>query len=38
MELMAERGKPASVFMNLNRPDGLEVYDRNLERFNKLGY
>ena len=38
MELMAERGKPASVFMSLNRPDGREVYDRNLERFNKLGY
>lgn len=38
MELMAGRGKPASVFMSLNRADGREVHDRNLERFNKLGY
>lgn len=38
MELMAGRGQPASVFMSLNRPGGQEVYDRNRERFQKLGY
>jgi len=38
MELMAERGHPASVFMSVNRPGGREVYNRNRERFQKLGY
>jgi len=38
MELMAERGRPASAFMSVNRPGGQEVYDRNRERFQKLGY
>ncbi|NLF84912.1 MAG: sugar isomerase domain-containing protein, partial [Lentisphaerae bacterium] len=38
MEIMAERGHPASVFMSVNRPGGREIYDRNRERFQKLGY
>ena len=38
MELMAERGHPASVFMSVNRPGGWEVYNRNRERFQKLGF
>jgi uncharacterized phosphosugar-binding protein len=38
LELMAARGTPASVFMSVNRPDGQAVYDRNKERYNKLGY
>lgn len=38
MELMATRGQPASVFMSVNRPGGWDEYNRNRERFQKLGY
>jgi uncharacterized phosphosugar-binding protein len=38
MEIMAARGQPASAFMSVNHPGGREVYDKNRERFQKLGY
>ncbi len=38
LEKMAARGTPASVFMSVNRPDGQAIYDKNRERYNKLGY
>lgn len=38
MEIMAERGHPASVFMSVNRPGGRAIYDQNRGRFQKLGY
>jgi uncharacterized phosphosugar-binding protein len=38
LEKMAARGTPASVFMSVNRPDGQAVYDKNKERYQKLGY
>jgi uncharacterized phosphosugar-binding protein len=38
LEVMAERGKPASVFKSINRPDGKAAYDLNKDRYNKLGY
>lgn len=38
MEKMAARGTPASVFMSVNREGGQAVYDKNRERYQKLGY
>ena len=38
LEKMAARGTPASVFMSVNREGGQAVYDRNKERYQKLGY
>ena len=38
MEIMAERGKPASVFMSLNREGGQAYYDESLARYHKFGY
>ncbi len=38
MELMAARGKPASVFMSLNRTGGQDFYNTSCERYKKLGY
>ena len=38
MEKMAARGTPASVFMSVNREGGQAVYDKNRERYQKIGY
>lgn len=38
MEKMAARGKPASVFMSVNRADGQAYYNKSRERYQKLGY
>ena len=38
MEKMAARGTPASVFMSVNREGGQAVYEKNRERYQKLGY
>ena len=38
MEKMAARGKPASVFMSINRAEGQAVYDKSRDRYQKLGY
>ncbi len=38
MEMMAERGTPASVFMSLNREGGQAYYDQSMARYQSNGY
>jgi uncharacterized phosphosugar-binding protein len=38
LELMAAKGKPASAFMSVNRPDGQDYYNKSLARYQQLGY
>ena len=38
MEIMAERGTPASVFMSFNRDGGPAFYDAQAARYHELGY
>ncbi len=38
LEIMAEAGTPASVFISINREDGPAFYDKNKQQFNERGY
>jgi uncharacterized phosphosugar-binding protein len=38
MEKMAALGKPATIYMSVNRPNGMDFYKNAVEQYNQRGY